>query len=78
MDSLSRPAPAGEGHTRRKIVFDIVTSVMLFLFRPVQLYLQIHTMVFMVKICITYFCLTVGDSLGSTLGEELYIEYCLL
>ena len=28
-------------------------------------------MVLLVKISITYFCPTVADSLGSTLGEEL-------
>ena len=71
MDFLSWPIPAGEGHSRREIFFNIVSSLLSILLRPVQLYLQIHTMVFLVKISTTNFCLTVGDSLGSTLGEEL-------
>ena len=71
MDFLSWPIPAGEGHSRREIFFNIVSSLLSILLRPVQLYLQIHTMVFLVKISTTNFCLTVDDSLGSTLGEEL-------
>ena len=71
MDFLSWPIRAGEGHSRREILFNIVSSLLSILLRPVQLYLQIHTMGFLVKFSITYFYLTVGDSLGSTLGEEL-------
>ena len=45
MDSLSWPAPAGEGRTPRKFCCNIITSVQLILLRLVRLYLQIHTMI---------------------------------
>ena len=42
-----------------------------FFLRPLHLHLQIHTIVFLVKISITYFSPTVVDSIGSALGEKL-------
>ena len=71
MDSLSWPAPAGEGHTVGRFFLILSPLYYQFFLRPLHLHLQIHTIVILVKISITYFSPTVVDSIGSALGEEL-------